>query len=81
MSRDVGLGYDTTAGARFIDHGDAPNLILLHHPAAILDAHFRRNGHTGAGHASVINTLIGVNMGTHRFLPGVSAGGVSGINA
>jgi hypothetical protein len=51
VSRDVGLGHDPAAGAPFIDHGDAPNLILLHHPAAVLDAHFRRDGHTGAGHA------------------------------
>src|SRR5262245_50157404 len=51
MSRDVCLGHDPAAGAPFIDHGDAPNLILLHHLAAVLDAHFRRDCHAGAGHA------------------------------
>src|SRR5882672_7913817 len=49
--RDVGLGHDPAAATLFIDHGDAPNLILLHHPATVLYAQFRGDGHAGAGHA------------------------------
>jgi hypothetical protein len=49
--RDVGLGHDPATGAIFIDYKDAPNLSLLHQPAAVLDVYFRRDHYARAGHA------------------------------